>query len=233
VLPIFINDGATLINIPQVAIHLTQEEAVPGGEGAVMGSAIEVRVSSDPAFKDTAWQQWESLIPFTFDATPGLKTVYVQFRDGGGRTAIATASIQYDPKSTPQVVPIAPGALVTPAQQTESTPDVSPTPIATIADATVAPVPTIQPAPATTSMTGAGVTPRPTVTAIVLVITPQGTAVFNPTPRILPTSEAHTLVDRPDAVLPEWLLPGYLIVQGAVIVVGIMFFFRTKAQKEE
>lgn len=216
VLPIFINDGATLINIQQVAIHLTQEEAVPGGEGNAMGSAIEVRVSSDPTFKDVAWQKWESLIPFNFDNAPGLKTVYVQLRDGGGRMAIATASVQYDPNSNPQVVPLGPGVEISPAQLLELAPAATATPFST-----VAPVQTVQPS-------SRNITPLPTATSIVLVITPQGTAVFNPTPTIAPTSQSHALVDRPDAVLPDWLLPAYLAGQAAVILLGVVGFFRMK-----
>jgi uncharacterized protein YkwD len=217
VLPIFVNDGVTLINVPQVAIHLTQEEAVPGGEGNAMGSAIEVRVSADSTFKDADWQKWESLMPFTFDTAPGLKTVYMQLRDGGGRTAISAASVQYDPNSTPQVVPLGPGAEISPAQALDQTPGA----LATATPfTTVAPVQTVKPS--------ARGTPMPTPTSIILVITPQGTAVFNPTPTVLPTPQARPLVDRPDAVLPDWLLPVYVFGQTVVIILGVLGFFRIK-----
>jgi hypothetical protein len=219
VLPVFVNDGATLINIPQVAIHLTQEEAVPGGEGNAMGNAIEVRVSNSPEFGDAIWQRWEALIPFTFDATPGLKTVYVQLRDGGSRSTISTASVQYDPNSTPEVAPLGPGALITPVLSSEVTPAVTPTLFAT-----VAPVQTVQPVPAK----GGGAGPAATATSIILVITPQGTAVFNPTPMVQPTPQARPLVDRPDAVLPDWLLPTYLAAQAAVLVLGVVGFLKMK-----
>ena len=224
VLPIFINDGATLINMPQVAIHLTQEEAVPGGEGSAMGSAIEVRVSSLPEFTDAEWQRWESLIPFTFDETPGLKTVYVQLRDGGGRSAISTASVQYDPTSTPQVAPLGPGAEISPDLPLEAPPLVTPT-----AFVSLAPVQTVQPAPAEdggTAPASAGDVFTPT--SIVLIVTPQGTAVFNPTPTQQPTPQARPLVDRPDAVLPDWLLPAYLVAQITVLILGVVGFFKMK-----
>jgi uncharacterized protein YkwD len=214
VLPIFVNDGATLINVPQVAIHLTQEEAVPGGESNVMGSALEVRVSSDSTFKGVNWQKWEALIPFTFDARPGLKTVYVQFRDGGGRTTISTVSVQYDPNSTPQVAPLGPGVRV--SASTDTMLEDTPTPFATYIS--------IQ-TPVTTRRV---ITPVAQVTAIVLVVTPPAEGEPSPIPVSSSTPTSRTLLDRPDAILPNWLLPLYLLTQGAVIVLGVVAFFRMK-----
>jgi uncharacterized protein YkwD len=216
VLPVFINDGVTLINVPQVAIHLTQEEAMPNGEGGAMGSALEVRVSTDSSFKDVNWQKWEALIPFTFDQMPGLKTVYVQFRDGGGRSTISTVSVQYDPNSTPQVVPLGPGAQVSDAPLTDTVTDSTPTPFITVVSAQA-------------SVSSAHViTPVAQVTAMVLVITPPEEVEATPIPEVSPTPAAKTLLDRPDAVLPEWLLPLYLLVQGLVIVLGAIAFFRMR-----
>jgi uncharacterized protein YkwD len=218
VLPIFINDGALLINAPQVAIHLTQEEAVPGGEGNAMGSAIEIRISSDSTFAGVNWQKWESLIPFSFDATPGLKTVYVELRDGGGRSTISTASVQYDPNSTPSVILVGPGEQITSALPLD-TPEDTPTPFATIA-----PVQTLRPV-ATSSQSNR---PVGAPTAIVLVVTAQGTAVYNPTPTVLPTPQARPLVDRPDTTLPDWLLPGFISVQVAIAMLGLYWLIKVK-----
>lgn len=216
VLPIFVNDGATLINVPQVAIHLTQENAVPNGESNAIGNALEVRVSSDSSFKSVNWQKWEALIPFTFDKMPGLKTVYVQFRDGGGRTTISAVSVQYDPNSTPQVVPLGPGVQAPTAPATESVIDDTPTPFVTV----MAVQPPIS--------TGHVITPVAQVTALVLVVTPPVAEQPIPTPIASPTPSTRTLVDRPDAILPDWLLPLYLLTQGVVIVLGAAAFFRMK-----
>ena len=51
VLPIFINDGAEITESPSVAIRLTNEDAVPFGEGTWIGKAIEVRLSNTPDFE--------------------------------------------------------------------------------------------------------------------------------------------------------------------------------------
>ena len=216
VLPIFVNDGATLINVPQVAIHLTQEDAVPNGESNAIGNALEVRVSSDSSFKGVNWQKWEALIPFTFDKMPGLKTVYVQFRDGGGRTTISTVSVQYDPNSTPQVAPLGPGVQVSAVPVTDVVIDDTPTPFVTVVSV------------GTPVSTGRVITPVAQVTAIVLVVTPPVAEGPVPTPIVSPTPSTRTLVDRPDAILPDWLLPLYLLTQGAVIVLGAVTFFRMK-----
>jgi uncharacterized protein YkwD len=216
VLPIFVNDGATLINVPQVAIHLTQEDAVPNGESNAIGNVLEVRVSSDSSFKGVNWQKWEALIPFTFDKMPGLKTVYVQFRDGGGRTTISTVSVQYDPNSTPQVAPLGPGVQVSAVPVTDVVIDDTPTPFVTVVSL------------GTSVSTGRVITPVAQVTAIVLVVTPPVAEEPVPTPIVSPTPSTRTLVDRPDAILPDWLLPLYLLTQGAVIVLGAVAFFRMK-----
>ncbi len=90
VLPIFINDGAAAADSPVVSVQLTNEEAVPLGEGAWMGRAIEVRISDTPTFGDTPWQLWETPLPWLLpDTKPGEYAVYVEFRDGAGRTTIS------------------------------------------------------------------------------------------------------------------------------------------------
>lgn len=94
VLPIFINDGATNTDNPQIAIRLTNEEARPGGKGTIfMGQAIEMRISNEPGFNDLPWQPWEPLVPWTLPDAPGEHAVYVQFRDAAGRTAASTDAI--------------------------------------------------------------------------------------------------------------------------------------------
>jgi uncharacterized protein YkwD len=217
VLPIFINDGVTLINMPQVAIHLTQEDAVLNGENSAMGSALEIRVSSDSTFKGVNWQKWEALVPYTFDKMPGLKTVYVQFRDGGGRTTISTVSVQYDPNSTPQVQPVGPGAQVASTLAvTDTLAESTPTPFVTMVSV------------ATPVAVTRIITPVAQVTAIVLVVSPppQEEPIETPVPSTTPSS--RTLVDRPDAVLPDWLFPLYLFTQGVVVALGAVAFFRMK-----
>ncbi len=217
VLPIFINDGVTLINTPQVAIHLTQEDAVPGGEGAAIGRIIDVRISSESTFKNAAWQPWEPLIPFTFDSKPGLKSVYVQMRDGGGRVTASTASVQYDPNSTPQVAPVAPGYRVSPVLPTDTPAEATPTP---------APARTAQ-AVATSGREPAA-TALPTSPAIIAMpsVTVEVAITASPRP---PTREPRTPKGEAGATIPDAVFVIYLIGQTLLIAAGIYGFFHSKA----
>ncbi len=134
VLPVFINDGAPTAESPQVAIRLTNEDAYPQGEGsAFMGRAIEVRLSNTPDFSGVPWQSWEPLLPWTLPAEPGEHWVYVQFRDGAGRTAGSADSILL----------VLPGVSPTPPAPTDT-----PTPMPTLAP-TPAPSPSPTPLPPT------------------------------------------------------------------------------------
>ena len=135
VLPIFINDGAAVSESPVVGVRLTNEEAVPMGEGAWIGKAIEVRLSDTPDFNGAPWQSWEPLLPWPLSGTePGKYAVYVQFRDGANRTAVAEATIQL---VAPGEAPPTPTALPelgteplpspeTPSPEAEGTPQPSP-----------------------------------------------------------------------------------------------------------
>jgi uncharacterized protein YkwD len=119
VLPIFINYGDESTVSPQVAIRLTNEEVRPGGEGSVfMGRAIEIRISDTPDWEGVAWQPWEELVAWTLAGTPGENTVYVQFRDGAGRTAAAGDSIWFGETPPTAMPPTQPAAVVeTPASE--------------------------------------------------------------------------------------------------------------------
>ncbi len=125
VLPVFINDDDISTDDPQVALTLTNEEARPEGEGTIfMGRAIEVRVSNEPDFSAGTWQSWEPLIPWEIPATPGEHTVYVQYRDGAGRTAAAADSIIFGEGTiVPPTIP-----PLTAAAPVSTTPTAPPTP---------------------------------------------------------------------------------------------------------
>ena len=119
-LPIFINEDAPVTNSRQVAVLLTQEEAVPEGTQNAIGRVVEVRLSDRPDFAGAAWQPWERLIPYTLPAQPGRHTIYVEMRDGAGRTTFAADSIEYDPAASGAVRPLAPEGSLLP------TPEVNP-----------------------------------------------------------------------------------------------------------
>lgn len=147
VLPVFINDGAPTAESPQVAIRLTNEDAYPQGEGsAFMGRAIEVRLSNTPDFNGASWQSWEPLLPWTLPADPGEHWVYVQFRDGAGRTAGSADSILL----------VLPGVFPTPSVPTDTpTPEitVTPTPVPSPSPLPSPTPPPTEPAPASPSPT--------------------------------------------------------------------------------
>ncbi len=204
VLPIFINDGATFTDNPVVAITLTNEEAVPMGEGTGMGRAIEVRLSSTPDFEGAAWQPWEALLPWTLGGPetttppePGDYAVYVEFRDGAGRTAVSEATIRLVP----------PGALPTP------TPHHAAAPVAPTAAVTLSPTPTPPPT-ATPTVTATPLpTPTPSPTSPFVPITPPPTWTPLPTPA----------VERAPVDVP---LIAVVLLQGAALVLVFAAFLR-------
>ncbi|MCS7061950.1 MAG: hypothetical protein RMN25_12415, partial [Anaerolineae bacterium] len=225
-LPVFINDGAVTTNMPQVAVRLSQEEIVPEGEGNSIGKVIEVRLSADPGFRGAVWQKWEPLVPFTFDDVPGLKTVYVQYRDTSDRMTVATASIQYDPNSTPVVIASGPGEVANTADL-DRLPEATPTP-GVGNEAT--PILVTVVVGDNTSSTPATAVQAPTSALLPPTPTPQLSR-FAPT---APSPQAAVnLLDRsdparPDAVLPDWLLPAVATAQAAVIVLGLIALLKRK-----
>jgi len=151
VLPIFVNEGATSTDNPQIAIRLTNEEARPGGEGAIfMGQAIEIRISNEPEFDDLPWQPWEPFVPWTLPGTMGEHTVYVQFRDAAGRTAASADAIFLGEEVSITPTPVPPSPTLEPAATPLSPPlaggagEGTPEPTATLAP-TAAPTPELPP----------------------------------------------------------------------------------------
>ncbi len=237
-LPVFINDGATVTNMPQVAVRLTQEDVAPEGEGNAIGKAIEVRISADPGFSGAAWQQWEALLPFTFDNTPGLKTIYVQYRDTSDRMTVSTASIQYDPNSTPMVIAIGPGAQTGAEDAMESATEAG-------VEADRVRGDTAAPADGQTAQPIVAPAPEPAVDAVAAgqsesVVVAAPTVPNGPLPMSTASIDAGASVEppltkpapgaesRPDATLPEWLLPAVAVAQTMVIVLGLVALLRRK-----
>jgi hypothetical protein len=167
VLPIFINDGAATTESPQVAILLTNEEAYPLGEGSNrMGRAIEVRISNEPDLDDQPWRQWEPLVDWALPDQPAEYTIYVQFRDGAGRTAVSTGRITLVP-GPDMPTPLPPTPTLTPVPPTAtSAPTDTPIP---------SPIPTEELPPSPTAAPPAPPSPIP-------VATPAVTHAVEPTP---------------------------------------------------
>lgn len=127
VLPIFISDGLATTESAQVAIRLSNEEAYPQGQGTLyIGRAIEVRISNTFDFAGRPWQAWEELVAWALPEEPGEHTVYVQFRDGAGRTTTSADAILLLPGAgTPTPAP--PTATPTPGPTDTPAPMLSPT----------------------------------------------------------------------------------------------------------
>ncbi len=154
VLPVFINDGAEVTTSPVVALRLSNEEAVPLGEGNWMGRAIEVRVSNSLDFADAPWQLWTPVLPWDLAGTvPGEYTVYVEFRDGARRTTLAQATVRLVAADQVTLTPtptLPPFINLTPQPTPTSGP--TPTPLAPTPRPT--PVLTLTPMPTWTPMPG-------------------------------------------------------------------------------
>lgn len=227
-LPIFINDGAAATDSPQIAVHLTNEQARPEGEGTdYMGEAVEIRVNDAPDFDDQPWQPWETYVSWTLPDTPGEHTVYVQFRDAAGRTAesVDTIVLETDgvaPTATlipPSPTPEPTDTPIPPTDTPEPTNTPEPTPIPT-----TAPEPTVT--PAITATTPPPATLEPTSTPFVPVASP---AAPGPTPfptwTPLPTP-VPVQVDEPEP--PLGLLAA---LQGVALVLGAYLVLRRGRQE--
>lgn len=184
VLPVFINDGAYSTTNALVAIHLTNEEVRPEGQGVAIGRVIEVRIANEPKWDELPWQPWEELLPWTLPATEGEHTVYVQLRDAAGRTVTAADSIYFGEIAAPRVVPLVltPRATLPSEDHTGesgapvSTPESAPA-TATLMPAewtVMTPFPTWTPLP-TTPPSNPGERPR---LPIGLVVTLEGVAIL-------------------------------------------------------
>jgi uncharacterized protein YkwD len=214
VLPIFINDGVEATESPLIALRLTNEEAVPFGDGASIGKAIEVRLSNRPDFEGRPWQPWETLLPWQLSSdVPGEYAVYVEFRDGAGRTAIAEDIIRL----------VAPGeAPPTPTPFFDELEPVAELPTAESA----APTAPLSPGPSPTSPIPPDATPSGDE-APSLPGTPQpgsGTPVAFPTWTPLPTD----LPDYTEPNGPDWPLLSVLLLQGAAVLLGVAAFLRRR-----
>ena len=273
-LPVFINDGAPVTKDRQIAVQLTQEDAVPQGDDNAIGQVVEVRISDRSDFGNADWQPWEPLVPFTLDRLSGPKTVYVQMRDGAGRTTIGASSIEYDPNSRIAPRPVSPGSLPGVPSPSPTVPEPAPSPVSepalgSIASPLSSPTaaapaqPNATPILPTSTAVDIGkpvladagpktATPRaPSAPAqktpvhsgaVVVLIAPTATATSlaftNATTDNDPGAATIVLTPSPEAPvsaqsarnssLPDWLLPGYLVAQAAIIVIGLALFIRRK-----
>ena len=213
VLPIFINDGVGMTESPLIALRLTNEEAVPLGDGASIGKAIEVRLSNRPDFEGLPWQPWEPLLPWQLSGEElGEYAVYVEFRDGAGRTAVAEAIIRLvAPGESPPILRQQPADTMF----LDGDEPVSELPTAGSPDAEELPTPT----PPIAAQPG-GAEPLPTS----LPDSPTGTLAVYPTWTPLPT-------DLPDVVAsngPDWPLLAVFLLQGMALLLGAAAFLRRR-----
>lgn len=217
VLPVFINEGAESTNLPQVVIRLTNEEAVPLGEGRWIGEAIEVRLGETPNLEDTPWQPWEALMPWVLSTNvPGDYEVYVEFRDGAGRTTISQDTIRLTAPGEGDAFPTVPRVEPTlPAVDPNNNSNIGGEGAET--PTSEAP-PIVIETPATTEAPSA-----PTVVA-----TPP-----SPTPDIAPTPTMAKATPAPQVLISErqpadWTLISVILLQGVALLLGVAAFLRRK-----
>jgi hypothetical protein len=239
-LPVFVNDDAPVTNERQVAVMLTQEEAVPAGSANAIGRVIEVRLSDRPDFVGAQWQPWERLIPFTLARQPGQQTIYVEMRDGAGRTTIAADSIEYDPNARNTIRPIPPGGEAPPLEPTEAAPPATISASETVAPGgmppgeTVAVVVTLAPETTATATAVPVQFPQTVIVVVMPTATPAPQEAESPvTTTIIPASAPDDgmqpfAVAQVDIPVMEWLVPAYLIAQAGVIVLGLFALLRRR-----
>jgi uncharacterized protein YkwD len=204
VLPTFINESTKITDSPIVAVRLSNEDAEPMGEGSWIGKAIEVKLSNTPNFDDAPWQPWEPLLPWLLAGTePGDYAVYVQFRDGANRTAVAEATIQLvaPGEAPPAPTPLPEAVLQTPLPTTATTTPTDPQPIT----GTVTAIPTAQ-TPAVPTLPPDALEPLPTWTP-------------------LPDLEALPQETKP----VDWPLIAAFVLQGIALLLGVAVFLRRRS----
>jgi uncharacterized protein YkwD len=216
VLPIFINDGSEATESSLIALRLTNEEAVTLGDGASIGRAIEVRMSNRPDFDGVPWQPWEPLLPWQLSSdAPGEYAVYVEFRDGAGRTAVAEDIIRL----------VSPGELPpTPTPFFDDIESVSELPSSTPPDENGLPTPTppaaVQPDDDASPLPVLPLTPQPEAAPESLAGTPIAFPTWTPLPTDLPyASEVDGL---------DWPLLAVFVLQGAALFLGAVAFLRRR-----
>jgi hypothetical protein len=202
VLPVFINDGAEAVDLPQVALRVTNEEAVPLGDAAWIGRAIELRLSNTPEFEGVPWQPWEALLPWQLAGDqPGDYAVYVQFRDGAGRIAVSEDTVRLvAPGEAPAPAPLLnlPQVTAAPAAEQPSIPEDLDTPPVAAAPPTVG----VTPAAGETSGPES-VTASPTWTPL-----------------------ADDPVEAPEEDPVDWPLLAAVLLQGVAVILGALAFLR-------
>jgi hypothetical protein len=219
VLPIFINDGAETTDEPEVAIHLTNENARPSGEGtSKMGEAIEIRISEDPEFEDASWRSWSTFASWTLPNDVGEHTVYVQFRDAAGRTAISADTIYLGEGTPPTPTPLAgaettlPSATPEPAAPSPTTTAQPATPLATPSATPSVVVPSVTPEPPTASP--GSPTPFPTWTPL-------------PSPTMEERDDSTDLLPPPADSDKQVELSGLVaVLQAIALILGISLVLR-------
>lgn len=102
VLPVFINGGSGVTQDPVVILTLTNEDAIPLGDGPFrVGRATSIIVSSRSDFSDAHPIPFSSKVLFRLSARLGQHSVYVRFIDAQGRASLTTASIELQGSVTP------------------------------------------------------------------------------------------------------------------------------------
>ncbi len=230
-LPAFVNDGASQADKLDVLITLTNENAVPAGDGmSTMGQALQVRLAHDDQFTDAQWQPWQPRIPFQLLPEGGEQKVYVQYRDAQGRTAVTSDTVTLShvpPTSSPSPTP-SPTAT-SPATDTptpSSTPTAGPTATHTPTPPEMSPTPLLtEPTPrgtASTSLTSApSPSPQPATRSPARTSTPRP----RPSPRPVATPTAYSISLNGDS-LPSSFLIIWLVLQGTAILLGIALLAR-------
>jgi hypothetical protein len=218
VLPVFINEGASTVETLTITLRLIPENVVPEGLGTAMGQPTEYRASTSRQFPDAAWGTWAEQVTFVLDDEPGPQTVYVQLRDGAGRTTVSQASVVL----TGTLVSATPtGTLTVTATRTAvptSTPVPSPTGTATAT--TVPPTGTPTPTPQPTMTPSA--TPQPPVFTETPLASPPATSSPTQGPTLAPSA---TVTALPPSI-PE-------IAIGASPTVTPVVVLQETAQEEE
>lgn len=96
--PLIINADAPVTPSANVSLYIYG--AMPNSDALfAIGQPLQMRVSNRPDFLDASWESYNSTKNWTLDSSGGygFKTVYVQLKDGAGKSTVSSDNIYYGP----------------------------------------------------------------------------------------------------------------------------------------
>lgn len=94
VFPAFVNEGASVVESPDVTLTLTNETISAWGS---MGPAVQMMIASDETFAGAAWQPYTPQLSWRLSEGSGVKSLHVRLRDAQGKVGYTRVDVELRP----------------------------------------------------------------------------------------------------------------------------------------